>query len=107
MFLGTHVIARQLAARLGLFGYASHAFQYTPGAENWVDTEIGHDTITTPVSVWRFVNAGGFLSSPETWIGVAVGVALHRLRHPIAHAAHRDLTAPRIASWDSRPSSAK
>ena len=76
VFLGTHVIAGQLAARLGLLGYASHAFQYTPGAANWVMTEIGHDTITTPVSVYRFVNAGGFLSSPETWIGAAVGALL-------------------------------
>jgi ABC-2 type transport system permease protein len=76
MFLGTHVIAGELAARLGLLGYASHAFQYTPGAANWVMTEIGHDTITTPVSVYRFVNAGGFLSSPETWIGAAVGAVL-------------------------------
>ena len=76
MFLGTHVIAGELAARLGLLGYASHAFQYTPGAANWVMTEIGHDTITTPVSVYRFVNAGGFLSSPETWIGAAVGALL-------------------------------
>jgi len=76
MFLGSHVIAGQLAARLGLLGYASHAFQYTPGAENWVMTEIGHDTITTPVSVYRFLNAGGFLSSPETWIGAAAGALL-------------------------------
>jgi ABC-2 type transport system permease protein len=76
VFLGTHVIAGQLAARLGLLGYASHAFQYTPGAANWVMTEIGHDTITTPVSVYRFVNAGGFLSSPETWIGAAAGGVL-------------------------------
>ena len=76
VFLGTHVVAGQLAARLGLLGYASHAFQYTPGAANWVMTEIGHDTITTPVSVYRFVNAGGFLSSPETWIGAAVGAVL-------------------------------
>jgi ABC-2 type transport system permease protein len=76
VFLGTHVIWDQLAARLGLGGYASHAFQYTPGAANWTTTEIGHDTIHTPVSVYRFLNAGGFLSSPETWIGAAVGVAL-------------------------------
>jgi ABC-2 type transport system permease protein len=76
VFLGTHVIARQLGARLGLLSYASHAFQYVPGTENWVNTEIGHDTITAPVSVYRFVNAGGFFSSPETWIGAAAGIAL-------------------------------
>jgi ABC-2 type transport system permease protein len=76
VFLGTHVIASQLGARLGLLSYASHAFQYAPGTENWVSTEIGHDTITVPVSVYRFVNAGEFFSSPETWIGAAVGIAL-------------------------------
>jgi ABC-2 type transport system permease protein len=76
VFLGTHVIARQLGARLGLLSYVSHAFQYTPGSENWVNTEIGHDIITAPVSVYRFVNASGFVSSPETWIGAAVGIAL-------------------------------
>jgi ABC-2 type transport system permease protein len=76
MFLGTHVIGHHLAARLGLGGYAEHALQYTPGAANWVTTEIGHDTINTPASVYRFLNPGGFVSSPQVWIGVAVGVAL-------------------------------
>ena len=77
VFLGTHVIVSQLGARLGLGGYASHAFQYTPGAANWIVTEIGHNaTIETPVSLYRFFNTGGFLSSPATWIGAAVGAAL-------------------------------
>jgi len=74
VFLGSHVIAGQLAARLG--GYFSHALQYDPGAANWITTEIGHDTINTPVSVLRFLNAGGFFSSSDTWIGAAVGAAL-------------------------------
>jgi ABC-2 type transport system permease protein len=74
VFLGTHVIASELAARLG--GYFSHALQYNPGAANWVTTETDHGTINTPVSVFRFLNADGFLSSPETWIGAAVGIAL-------------------------------
>jgi ABC-2 type transport system permease protein len=76
VFLGTHVIFGHLAARLGFGAYASHAFQYTAGAGNWVTTEIGHDTITTPVSVVHFLNVAGFFSSAGTWIGVAVGVAL-------------------------------
>jgi ABC-2 type transport system permease protein len=77
MILGTHVIAAQLAARIGLGGYTSHALQYTPGADNWITTEIGrHGTIETPVSLYRFLNAGGFFSSPATWIGAAVGAAL-------------------------------
>jgi ABC-2 type transport system permease protein len=74
VFLGTHVIAGQLAARFG--GYFSHALRYTPGAANWVTTEIGHDTINTPVSVIQFLNPGGFFSSSDTWIGAAVGAAL-------------------------------
>ena len=77
VFLGTHVIAGYLAARIGLAGYFSHALQYTPGAANWVKTEIGHDaSIETPVSLYRFLNVGGFFSSPETRIGAAIGVAL-------------------------------
>jgi ABC-2 type transport system permease protein len=77
VFLGSHVIARQLAARIGLGGYSSHAMQYTPGAGNWITTEIGrHATIDSPASLYRFLNPGGFLSSPATWIGVAAGAAL-------------------------------
>jgi ABC-2 type transport system permease protein len=75
LFIGTNVLGRELANRLG--GYAAHAFQYTPGNANWVTTDIGnHGTITEPVSVLRFVNLDGFLMSPDTWIGAAVGVAL-------------------------------
>jgi hypothetical protein len=39
-------------------------------------TVVDNDTIRTPVSIWGFLNPGGFLSSPETWIGAAAGVAL-------------------------------
>lgn len=74
VFLGSHVIAHQLSARLG--GYASHAFQYQAGPGNWITTEVGHETINAPVSLYRFVNAEGFFASPATWIGVAVGAAL-------------------------------
>jgi ABC-2 type transport system permease protein len=75
LFFGTHVIGRELADRLG--GYAAHAFEYTPGDGNWVSTDIGpHATITTPVSVLHFVNLEGFFSSPDTWIGAVVGIAL-------------------------------
>ncbi len=30
----------------------------------------------TPANIWSFLDFGGFLSSPETWIGVAAGAAL-------------------------------
>jgi ABC-2 type transport system permease protein len=74
LFLGTHVIWHALDARL--WGFLGHAFQYTPGPDNWVTTEIGHDVIRSPVNVCRFFDPAGFFSSPDTWIGVAVGAAL-------------------------------
>jgi ABC-2 type transport system permease protein len=74
VFFGSHVIAHQIATRLG--GYLAHGFQYTGGADNWITTAIGDDAITTPVNLWRFFNSAGFFASPDTWIGVAVGGAL-------------------------------
>jgi ABC-2 type transport system permease protein len=74
VFLGTHVIWHALDARL--WGFLGHALQYTPGPDNWVTTPIGHDAITSPVNLWRFLNPAGFFASPDTWIGVAVGAAL-------------------------------
>jgi len=74
VFLGTHVIARQLSERLD--GYLSHAFQYSPGPANWLTTQVGHAEIEAPVSVFRFLNPLEFFSSQATWIGAAVGIAL-------------------------------
>ena len=74
VFVGTHVIWHVIDARLG--GLFAHALQYTPGADNWVTTTIGHDAITTPVNCGASSIPRGFFASPETWIGAAVGVAL-------------------------------
>ena len=73
-FLGTQVIAARLWERMvGLVG----AFNINVDDGSWVVTPIGNDgTIQTPSSVWHVLDAAGFLSSPETWIGVAVGIAL-------------------------------
>ncbi len=73
LFLGTHVIAQMLLRRLSL---PADAFNVNPGSAAWVTTVVDHDTIRTPSSIWSFLNLGGFLSSPETWIGAAAGVAL-------------------------------
>jgi ABC-2 type transport system permease protein len=73
-FLDSHVIAGELGERL--VGYPWRAFRDDPGSSSWVTTVVDNDTITTPTSIWGFFNAGGFFSSPETWIGAAVGVAL-------------------------------
>jgi ABC-2 type transport system permease protein len=72
-FLGTHVIADQIWERLvGLV----MAFHTHPGEGAWIVTPSDHGTIRTPAGIWSFLDAGGFFSSPETWIGAAVGVAL-------------------------------
>lgn len=72
-FLGTHVIAGQLGERLWGVG---KAFNIDPGQGSWVTTAVDNDTIRTPVDVWSFLNISGFLSSLDTWIGFAVGIAL-------------------------------
>jgi ABC-2 type transport system permease protein len=74
VFLGSHVMAAGLSARLD--GYFSHGFQYSAGPANWVTTDIGHAEINAPVSVWRFLDPLAFFASQATWIGVAVGIAL-------------------------------
>ena len=73
-FLGTHVFANQLGARL--IGYAPIAFHVNQGDSAWVTTVTEHDTIRTPANIWSLMDAPGFFSNPGTWIGVAVGVAL-------------------------------
>ena len=73
-FLGSHVIAEQIGERL--LGYPQLAFHDEPGCCSWVTTVVDDDTIRTPTSIWGFFNLGEFVSSAETWIGVAVGIAL-------------------------------
>ena len=73
-FLGSHVIAGQIGERL--LGYPQLAFHDEPGCCSWVTTVVDDDTIRTPTNIWGFFNLGGFVSSAETWIGVAVGIAL-------------------------------
>jgi len=73
-FFGTHVIANQLGERL--LGIGRLIFRDPEGCCSWATTIIDNDTIRTPVSIWGFLNPGGFLSSPETWIGAAAGIAL-------------------------------
>ncbi len=72
-FFGSDVIARQLGERL--FGFAEVAFRADPGARSWVIGSDG-DAERVPAGIWNFLNVGGFLTSPATWIGVAVGAAL-------------------------------
>jgi hypothetical protein len=72
-FFGTQVIATQLWERVvGLVG----AFRADPDNGSWVVTTLDHDTIRTPANIWSFLDPAGLLTSPETWIGLGVGVAL-------------------------------
>jgi ABC-2 type transport system permease protein len=71
---GTHVIAHQFSERL--VGIVGLAFHHDPGCCSWVTTVIDGNSTRTPTSIWGFFNVGGFFSSPETWIGAAVGVGL-------------------------------
>jgi ABC-2 type transport system permease protein len=69
-FLNTHVVHDVLGRRL--VGYAAVAYH---GNEQWINDNMS-EAATVPVSVWRFINPAGFISSLEVWIGLAVGVAM-------------------------------
>ncbi len=74
LFLGTHVVAAALQRRIG--DYMSVAFSGDTDRTAWVTTTIDDSTIQAPVSIWRFIDAGGFFTNPQTWIGAAIGAAL-------------------------------
>jgi ABC-2 type transport system permease protein len=71
-FFGTQVIADQLQERL--FGFSRLAFH--SGAPGSWQNGAEYDTAGATDSIWNFLNIGGFLSSPATWIGAAAGAAL-------------------------------
>ena len=70
---GTHVVAGQIGQRL--MGYVPLAFHKSPQGEFWVTRAFGSDRDPAG-SVWTLLNPAGFFASPQTWIGVAVGIAL-------------------------------
>ncbi|MGC1522341.1 MAG: hypothetical protein WA803_12445 [Steroidobacteraceae bacterium] len=72
-FFGSQLIAKQLWDRT--VGWLGLAFHTNPGA-GWRTTIVDNDAIRTPASIWSCLDLAGFLSSPETWIGAAAGVAL-------------------------------
>jgi ABC-2 type transport system permease protein len=71
-FFGTQVIAAQIWERVvGLVG----AFRTDPDG-SWVVTILDRDTIRTPANIWGLLDPTALLSSPQTWIGFGVGMAL-------------------------------
>jgi ABC-2 type transport system permease protein len=69
VFFGTRVIGHMLNKRL--LGLPSVAYKGGMGNDGDVKFD-GH----MPSSVWNFIDAGGFFSNVQTWIGVAVGILL-------------------------------
>ena len=72
-FFGTNTFGRLLLART--LDYGSVAFHDATNHGVWATTVIDSDSIPTPASVWRLLDPLGFVSSPTTWIGLAVGIA--------------------------------
>jgi ABC-2 type transport system permease protein len=71
-FFGTHVVSTVLRDRT--LGYIPRAFHDLSDRGAWVSTVVDDATMTTPASVWRLLNPLAFVSSPATWIGLAVGI---------------------------------
>jgi ABC-2 type transport system permease protein len=74
VFRHTGVIAHEIVLRL--LGFPTFAFHVNDGKGSWTTTSFADDKIATPTNVWSFFDAHGFFSSPETWIGLALGIVL-------------------------------
>lgn len=72
-FFGTHVVGTLLQSRA--FDYLAIAFHDASDHDAWKTTVIGDGKMTIPESVWRLLDPVDFISSPATWVGVAVGIA--------------------------------
>jgi ABC-2 type transport system permease protein len=73
LFIGTHVCLSTIDDRL--IGYVSRAFDGQGSRANWAGG-WARDQAVGPPSAWHVLDPLGFLSSPATWIGAVVGVAL-------------------------------
>jgi ABC-2 type transport system permease protein len=74
VFFGTHVVGQVIKTRL--WGLPAAALRGS-GPNSWSIAGSGDSaTLNYPPSVWQFIDAGRFFTSPQTWIGAAVGVAL-------------------------------
>jgi ABC-2 type transport system permease protein len=65
-FLGTHYLAQLIGGRLG--GYATAAFHG--------DSHGSWNTNDATTTAWQFIDLGGFLANPGTWVGLGVGAAM-------------------------------
>jgi ABC-2 type transport system permease protein len=73
LFFGTHRVSQIIGRRLtGLPSVSFNGSKY-----NWTHGGgVVDNAGNAAPSVWHLINPSGFFSSAETWIGVAVGIAL-------------------------------
>jgi ABC-2 type transport system permease protein len=75
LFFGTHMVSQIINRRLTALPLVS--FNGLGNNFSWTHEGGVADNAGSQVpSVWSLINPSGFFSSPETWIGVAVGIAL-------------------------------
>jgi ABC-2 type transport system permease protein len=73
-FLGSDRLLRWFDERLT--GYLAIAFHGHNDPSAWVTQAFGDDKVIAPGSLWAVLDPAGFFSTPETWIGAALGAAL-------------------------------
>ncbi len=74
LLIGTHVCLSVIYERL--VGYAYWAFSGPAHADQWPAGWSAAEAAGAAPTIWRLLNPWGFLSSPATWIGILIGVAL-------------------------------
>ena len=74
VFFGTHMVGQIISRRLTALPLVS----FNISKNMWThDGGVVDNASGAPVtSVWHLINPSGFFTSAETWIGVAVGIAL-------------------------------
>jgi ABC-2 type transport system permease protein len=73
VFFGTHMVGHIIMRRLT----ALPSVSFNGSKYNWThDGGVVDNAGSVTPSVWHLINPSGFFSNAETWIGVAVGIAL-------------------------------
>ena len=75
VFFGTHMVGQVISRRLA--GLPLVSFKGLGSNYGWTHDGGVVDNAGSPApSVWHLINPSGFFTSAETWIGVAIGIAL-------------------------------
>ena len=75
VFFGTHTVGELISRRLA--GLPLVSFKGLGSHYGWThDGGVVDNTGSPAPSVWHLINPSGFFTSAETWIGVAIGIAL-------------------------------